>query len=512
MTATLFHGGVVRTGRDAAALDWVLVDGGSIAATGERDDQPEAEQTVDLDGGALVPAFCDAHVHLPATGLYARGMDFRDEHKTTAILAGFADMARDPNAILFGGNFEDPLDAPLTRHDLDSAVGERPALLARADMHSCIVSTALLSELHLEGVEGADRDDSGQLTGYLRERAAAEAWRWFDASMTPAQQVDAVRAAAELAYSKGVASVHEMFVVEWRGWPSLEVFLDAADDVALNVTPYVATLDVERVAALGMAQVGGDFFLDGSFGSHTAWLSEPYSSEPPTGSSPQGTSYRSDDELMDFFTLAQRANLQAGVHAIGDAAIEQAITTWERVAADVGLEEVRRLGHRIEHFECATADHMERAAHLGLRASVQPAFDAFWGGDDGLYAARIGGARAAAMNRFSSMLSAGMVVGAGSDSTVTPLDPFLQMAALRAHHEDDERMDAATALLTHTSGSHALAGETRAGVIASGMRADLAWLDRDPIEVDPDELVKTEVLGTWIQGMRVWPPAEAEGA
>ncbi len=510
MTTTLFHGGMVRTAAGETTPDWVLVEDGTIGAVGGRDDVPNADRTVDLEGGTLVPAFCDAHVHLPATGLYARGMDFRGEHRSETILASFAEAARDENAILFGGNFEDPLDASLTRWDLDRVVGERPALLARADMHSCIVSTALLSKLDLGDVDGADRDSDGHPTGYLRERAAAEAWRWFDAAMTTEQQRDAVRAAAERCYSKGVAAVHEMFVVEWRGWASLEVFLSVADELALHVTPYIATPEVERVAELGLAQVGGDFFLDGSFGSHTAWLAEPYASQPPTGSAPAGTSYRSDDELLDFFTRAQAAGLQAGVHAIGDAAIEQAIRTWERVASDVGLAEVRRSGHRIEHFECAKDDHMQRAAHLGLRASVQPAFDAFWGGADGLYAERIGAGRASEMNRFKSMAAAGLVLGAGSDSTVTPLDPFLQMAALRAHHVESERMDPAQALHAHTVGSHALAGENRAGAIAPGLLAHLALLDRDPIEVDPDELVKTEVLGTWIEGERVWPLDEAE--
>ena len=507
---TLFRGGRIRTG-DGTLPDWVLLDERTVVGTGRSSDMPEADRTVDLDGGTLVPAFCDAHVHLPATGLYARGMDFRGEHAGGRILEAFSDKAAEPGAILFGGNFEDPLDRPLASGDLDGVVGDRPALLARADMHSCIVSTALLQALDLDGVEGVDRDEDGRPNGYLRERAAAEAWRWFDAHMSAEQQREAVAAAAQQAYSKGVASAHEMFVVEWRGWSSLEVFLAASDDLALDVKTYIATPEVERVKKMGLDCVGGDFFLDGSFGTHTAWLREPYASEPPSGSAPHGTSYRSDEELHDFFTRAQQAGLHAGVHAIGDAAIEQAIATWEKVATEMSHDEVRRRGHRIEHFECATDDHIERAARLGLRASVQPAFDAFWGGSKGLYADRIGVERASGMNRFASMQRAGLVVGAGSDSTVTPLDPFLQMAALRAHHEPGERMDAESALRAHTSGGHALANILDAGTIAAGMRGDLALLDRDPIEVDPDELVKTEVLGTWIGGTRVWPKDEAEG-
>ena len=163
------------------------------------------------------------------------------------------------------------------------------------------------------------------------------------------------------------------------------------------------------------------------------------------------------------------------------------------------------LGSNVGDREAHLADAIARAASLGLRASVQPAFDHYWGGADGLYARRIGWDRARMMNRFKSMAGSGMVVGAGSDTTVTPLDPFLQMHALRNHHVEDERLRAADALYMHTAGSRALRATQ-----ADPLRADLTWLDRDPVETDPHELLKTEVLGTWIEGRRVFPDADAE--
>jgi predicted amidohydrolase YtcJ len=506
---TLFRNGRVLT--PGGYVDWVSTDGASIVATGAAGDEPGAERAVDLDGGCLLPAFCDGHVHLPATGLYAAGMDFRGERSSDAILDAFADRAADPTAILFGGNFEDPLDRPLTARLLDGVVGDRPALLARADMHSCVVSSALLEKLDVSGLEGVDVED-GAPTGYLREQAAGEAWRWFDSSLPREQQKGAIRAAVELAYSKGVASVHEMYVVEWRGWDSLEVFREAVEGTALGIVLYVATDEVARVRDMGLPRIGGDWFLDGSFGSHTAWLSEPYATSPPEGSPPSGISYRDDAALLELFREAQASFLQVGVHAIGDAAIEQAISTWEKVAAESGEDAVRSLGHRIEHFECATDDHIERAARLGLRASVQPAFDHYWGGTGGLYARRIGERRALDMNRFGTMAARGLRLGAGSDSTVTPLDPFLQMASLRGHHVEGERLDAAAALEMHTVGSRLLAGDASAGVIAAGQAADLVLVDRDPLTATMEGLRATEVAGTWVGGRRVWPPAEAEAS
>jgi hypothetical protein len=489
----------------ASLVDWVVEDGGVIQAAGTGE-PPATDRTVDADGAWLLPAFCDAHVHLPATGLYESGIDLRGETSVDAILDRFATLIDDRRTILFGGNFEDPLDRPLTRHELDRVVGDREALVARADMHSCVTSTALLKQLDLSDVEGVDVDDNGEPTGYLRERAAAAAWSRFDAGLSDEQQAEAVRAAARRAYSKGVAEVHEMFVVEWRGWRSLETFLATIEDLALRVVVYPGTDDVERVRAMGFDRIGGDYFLDGSFGSHSAWMTEGYVTPPPEGTPEQGIAYREDADLLEFFLEAQSRGLQVGVHAIGDAAIEQAIRTWESVADKVGITEVRPLGHRIEHFECASDDHIERARSLGLRASVQPAFDHFWGGPDGLYTDRIGWDRARLMNRFATMLNGGLLVGAGSDSTVTPLDPFLQVAALRTHHVADEQLGRIESLRLHTTGAYALAhGPGLRGTLEPGAPADLVFVDRDVVEPDSAEVGTVEVLQTWIAGRRVWP-------
>jgi predicted amidohydrolase YtcJ len=173
---------------------------------------------------------------------------------------------------------------PNSRLDRHAAVGERHVLLARADMHSCIVSTTLLRELDIAGLEGVDVDDDGEPTGYLREKAAATAWRWFDGNLPHEQAMAAIKAAVRRAYSKGVGRVNEMHVVEWRGWEAMDALGDVAREVALDISPCIAVTDVERIKAMGLPRIGGDWFLDGSFGSHTAWLTEPYDPPPPAGS------------------------------------------------------------------------------------------------------------------------------------------------------------------------------------------------------------------------------------
>jgi predicted amidohydrolase YtcJ len=493
-----------------ATADWMLVRDGLVAALGDRDDVPPIHHVVHLDGATVLPAFCDAHVHLPTTGLYASGIDLRSVRARSQILEAFRRAAAS-GGLLFAGNFDDSSGESVTREDLDDAVGEREALLMRTDTHSCVASSALLHRLELDGVEGVDRDDAGAPSGNLREQAAALAWRWFENGVPRETMREAMRAAARHAYAKGVAEVHEMYVVEWRGWDSYDVLCDAVADLALQVVPYVATDDVERVRSLGHRRIGGDWFLDGAFGSYTAWLGAPYEGATPAGTTPTGLRYRGDDEVHALFSAAQKAGLQVGVHAIGDAAIEQAISTWERVAADTGLEAVRSLAHRIEHFECATDDQMARAARLGLRASVQPVFDAYWGGESGMYADRIGRERALGMNRFETMASHGLILGSGSDSTVTPLDPFLQMKALRLHHVEEERAGRTQAIRLVTMGARLQArARGPAGVLEPGLPADLVALDRDPAAIEADDLEHVEVIGTWIGGARVHPAEAAE--
>jgi predicted amidohydrolase YtcJ len=503
----------VRPLGGAEKADWVLVSAGVVAGFGPSSDMPAADRVIDLEGGTLVPAFCDAHCHLPATGLYLSGLDFRGETRAAAILDALAARAAVGGELLFGGNFEDPLDQPLSAAAIDRAVGDREALVIRADMHSCVVSSRLLARLDLSGLEGADLDESGAPTGYLREAAAAGAFGFFERNLSRAQQAAALRSAIEFAYSKGVVALDEMFVIDWRGWDQLELLQEVTGEAALDVAIYPATDDVERVIELGFTHIGGDYFLDGSFGSHTAWMKEPYAESVPPGLPESGIKYRSDEELYEFFRRAHERGLQVGVHAIGDAAIEQALVTWERVAQET-QNSLHASGHRIEHFECASDEHMRRACALGLKISIQPAFDLLWGGTEGLYARRLGVRRALAMNRFASMRRAGLELGAGSDSTVTPLDPFLQMAALRQHHVAEESLEPLEALELHTAGSFGLRSRdgVNRGVMSarSSSPANLAWLDRDPVAVSVEELVETRVLGTWISGSRVWPPEEAE--
>ena len=155
----------------------------------------------------------------------------------------------------------------------------------------------------------------------------------------------------------------------------------------VDVVPVVATTDLGTAIGNGLGSIGGDLPVDGSIGARTAWMHEPYAD----GST--GVGYFADDELAEFFHGGHGAGLQVGVHAIGDRAIDQVLAAWERVYHALDSRERRHFRarrHRVEHFEVVSPSQIERAAMLGLAASVQPAFDATWGGHGGLYEQRLG--------------------------------------------------------------------------------------------------------------------------
>src|SRR5207302_4369392 len=142
--------------------------------------------------------------------------------------------------------------------------------------------------------------------------------------------------------------------------------------------------------------------------------------------------------------------------------------------------------HRLEHFEMASPDLVERAGMLGLAVSVQPAFDALWGHPGSMYELRLGDKRAAAMNPFRAILARGIEVGGGSDSPVTPLDPWLGIRALESHHDASQRFTREEAMRVFTSGGARLAHlEDKKGLLVPGVQADFAAYDIDPMTVDP---------------------------
>ncbi|MES5822141.1 amidohydrolase [Streptomyces sp. RG80] len=441
------------------------------------------DEVVDLDGALVTPAFTDAHVHTTSTGLALTGLDLSDAPSLEAALARVRDFAaaRPADRVLLGHGWDAarwPGGRPPTRAELDEATGGRPLYLSRIDVHAAVVTTALLDMTSL------GRPD-GPLTADTHHAVRATAL----AAVTPAQRAEAQRTALAHAASLGIGSVHECAGPEISSEDDFTGLLRlAAEEAGPRVVGYWAEQGEEGVAKareLGALGAAGDLFVDGALGSHTACLHEAYSDAEHTG-----TAYLDAAAVAGHVVACTEAGLQAGFHAIGDAAVTAVVEGVRAAAEKVGLARVRAARHRVEHAEMLTPETIAAFADLGLTASVQPAFDALWGGEDGMYAQRLGAERARVLNPFAALLKAGVPLAFGSDSPVTPLDPWGTVRAAAFHRTPEHRVSVRAAFTAHTRGGWRAIGRDDAGVLVPGAPADYAvWRTDELVVQAPDDRV-----------------------
>ena len=469
--------------------EWILVDDRHVQRVGTGE-PPQADRVVELPGATIVPGFIDTHVHLTSTGRSLANLDVvsaTSGGELLEIARGRADAALGAGPVVLQGYDETRWNDPRTPSLLElDAVSARPLVIHRADGHLALANSTAIAAADIADEPGVERTSEGDLTGRVTRDAVNRLDRWETQQLSDLEVQELQLQGAGLAASRGITCVHEMSMPHELGLRDLEVFLRHRDRLPVDSVSVVATMDIPQVIDLGLAAIGGDLPVDGSIGARTAALHAPY--DDGAG---DGVAYYGDDELAGFFHDGHGAGLQVGVHAIGDRAIEQVLSAWERVYVALDSRQRRHFRarrHRVEHFEMASAGQVERAAMLGLAVSVQPVFDRFWGGPGGLYEIAVGFVRAMAMNPIRSMLERGVEVGAGSDSPVTPLDPMLSIAALQGHHDPAQRLARGEAIRIHTIGSARLAHqEEKKGALGPGMHADLAAFEADPFEVDTIE-------------------------
>ncbi len=492
----LLRGGEVHSPADPFATAMV-VEGDRIAWVGEEGAADSfadgVDEVVQLDGALVTPAFTDAHVHTTATGLALTGLDLSAAGTLADALArirAYAD-ARPSDRVLLGHGWDTsawPEGRAPSRTELNAATGGRPLYLTRVDVHSAVVTTALL-----DLVPGI-RDRSGfhpdaPLTGDAHHAVRRAAY----ATLTPAQRAEAQAAALARAASLGIGSLHECAGPEISGEEDFTALLALAREgnsprvVGYWAETVASAKDAERIRELGAIGAAGDLFVDGSLGSHTAHLHAPYADSPGH----TGTAHLDTDAVAAHVAACTEAGLQAGFHAIGDAAISSVVDGVRAAAERLGTARIRAARHRVEHAEMLTEATLAGFADLALTASVQPAFDAAWGGPDGMYAARLGAERAATLNPYAALLKAGVPLALGSDSPVTPLDPWGTVRAAVFHRTRAHGISARAAFTAHTRGGWRAIGRDDAGVLVPGAPADYAvWRTGELVVQAPDERVE----------------------
>ena len=501
--------GPVTAGSVAAGPATLAITDGVIV---DRADRPD--EVVDLGGALVTPAFVDTHVHATSAGLLLSGLDLTGCGSLPALLRAVGDFAaRHPEAAVVWGHGWDetrwPQGRPPTRSELDETVGDRPVYLTRIDVHSALVTSALVtstlvtSALAAVATGAAGYSADGPLTRQAHHAVRQAAM----ATLTPRQRREAQRAFLDHAASLGIGYLHECAGPDVSGLDDLGELLLIPDGP--DIVPYwgqpVADVDEARslLAASGAHGLAGDLFCDGSIGSRTAALHEPYTDAPDTS----GHAYLDAAAIAAHVVACTKVGVQAGFHVIGDAATAAVLDGFALAERSVGAQALAQRRHRLEHLEMIDAEQAAALARWRVVASVQPCFDSSWGGANGMYARRLGVARAERMNPFAMVAGAGVELAFGSDAPVTELGPWGAVEAAVRHRTPASALTVAAALAAHTAGGHRAAGGTdpRAGTLVPGTPASYAVWDTDRMPAldgtePPPRCLRTVVAGRTIFG------------
>ena len=502
MTSTLYRHGAIYSSAEPVAEALLVSDGivawlgADTAADGLRD---SVDEVVDLEGALVAPAFVDAHVHLLETGLALRGVNLSADggvrSAETLLEAVARAAAANPGAPVLGHGWDeaDWLDKRLpTRQELDHAGSGAEVYLSRVDVHSAMVSTSLAQRSGLRDLEGWS--DVGRV-----ERDAHHAARDATRALPLLQREELYRIALREATARGIAGVHEMSAPHLDSREGLAMLLElaaAAESRLPHVVGFRGELveDADAARALlaeipGLAGIGGDLDVDGSLGSRTAALREPYSDLPSGVGPDHGYLYLDAEQIAAHVVAVARAGAVPAFHVIGDRAMDEVVLGLRAAANIMGLPELREIGVRLEHASMIDAPTLASLVLHGVTMSMQPAFDAAWGGSDGMYAERLGIGRAAALHAFADMITAGIPVAFGSDSPVTSINGWAGVRAAMFHHEEHQRVSARAAFRAHSRGGWRLArlDGRGAGELMTGAPATLAiWAAGELVVQSPD--------------------------
>ena len=506
MTTLLLNGRVHSPAMpDATAM---AVRDGIIAWLGSddvgRQQFPDA-QIVDLDGGFVAPAFVDSHVHLTATGLTMVGLDLRNATSLRHCLELVGDYARKhPDGPIWAHGWDEsgwPEHTAPSTDDIDAVVGDRPTYLARVDVHSAAASTAL-RRLAPGLTDARGFDPQGPVTSAAHHLVRAGARD----QLTPGQREGARRAALDAAAALGIVAVHECAGPDIGGIDDWTEVRDS--DHGVEIVGYwgelVTTADqaAELIGRTGARGLAGDLFVDGALGSRTAWLHEPYTDGPHEWT---GNSYLDVDAITAHLRACTEAGVTAGFHVIGDAAVAAVVTALERVVDHFGAPAVARCGHRLEHLEMVTAEQAAQLGSWGVIASMQPNFDALWGGEDGMYVQRLGLDRGTKLNPFALLASQGVPIAFGSDSPVTGLNPWAIVRAASRHRTPGSAVSVRAAFAAATRGAWRAGGarDGLTGMLVPGAPASYAIWEADELEVS----APADAVQRWSTDQRSRVPA-----
>ncbi|HEY8591673.1 MAG TPA: amidohydrolase [Sphingomicrobium sp.] len=482
---------------------------------------------IDGQGRTLLPGIVDGHGHVMGLGFALIQLDLTG----TGSIADLQGRLRDYAAAhrqdrwLTGRGWNQELWSEKrfpTAADLDVIVKDRPVVLERVDGHAIVVNSAAL---RAAGVTAGtkdpaggkiERDSRGNPTGLLIDAATELVAKKVPAPSSE-QRDQALEKAQEALLAVGVTSAADMGTTldDWRTFDRAGV----NGRLMVRIMSYAAGVEpLQRFRKAGDWQFGDrlrmggvKLYADGALGSRGAWLKRPYADKPDT----RGLQFHSDAELLSLARTACSPGFQLAIHAIGDAANDQVIRTYETLKPVCpGASR-----WRIEHFQIADPADIPRLARNGIIASMQPVHQT----SDRLMAeARLGQDRLAGAYAWQSVLKSGARLAFGTDFPVESPNPFPGLAAAVSRQDmngepaggwlPEQRLSFAQALHAYTRGA-AYAGfaEAKVGSLDPGQWADFIVVDRDVSTADPQALARTQVVETWVAGKKLFSrPVEAQ--
>lgn len=519
-TSLLIDGGVIQTlAPERPHAESMLIEAGHVTWIGSSADAPRAERVLDVQGRTVLPAFIDAHSHLywmaedrlqcDVGGSDIRNIpDLLERLRAQAIVKGENEWV-----IAVGVNEFRLREGRLpTREELDSISDGRPVAVKRTCGHAIVASSKALERIGI----GADTPDpfggiiersQGRPNGILRERAADLLLRELPTPSASAL-VDSLQVIAQAYLACGVAGATEAAVgftttvdKEWQVWELLR----GRRSFPLRMA-FMLRASPAELASRGLRPSGIDldwqidalkFFADGTVGSRSAAVSEPYQGSP-CGC---GLLMQTPEQLSTDILGAARAGWHIAVHAIGDRGIDLTASIFEEVRRCCpGFPRLR-----VEHLAMPTPDALRRLQQAIAIVVPQHAFLSEMGD---AFVSTLGLERAERLYPGRSLLDQGLIVAGSSDAPASPMSPFVGIAAAMTRSTRSgrvlnagERLTAHEAIAMYTTGAAAAVGHTnKRGVLRPGAVADVIVLDRDPLRASAAQILGTRVEATIVGG------------
>nr|WP_321362499.1 amidohydrolase [uncultured Hyphomonas sp.] len=527
MTAYLFRNGPIVTMDEYGSspdcmitLDDRIVFTGVLADALEWADQRGVSVTeYDLGGATVLPGFIDGHLHPLPMIFFAMNANFEGAEDMGDVRARLLSHVGEvePEEWIVGVQYEGkkmPAGQVLSRRELDEICPDRPVLIYARDGHCVIVNSFVLQQTGInETTQDPDggsigRYDDGTLNGLFHEKAAGLPLQHMPRPSRK-RMLKASAGAFEALAENGITSIGAMLQSDEEGpggaASSREsvFFPNIRHLIPQSVYSIIIGKTLDGINTLVESSADMDdspskprafkIFADGTFGSCTACMSEPYADKTCT----HGYMTLSDDEIYGRMTAAHLAGYQICIHAVGDQGIANCVDLFERLLEEYPRDDHR---HRIEHASIASKPLIRRIAKLGLGICTQPLFirsEKDW------LPKRLGTGRSGMSYPFRDYLDAGIILGGSSDAPIEDTDVIaaLDYAVNRGGYHPEQGVTPMEAVSMFTRNAAYLQfEEAEKGTLEVGKRADVVVLSQNPLDVPPQDIGKLKVVRTMIGG------------